>query len=123
LAAVKSVDVVASSSSFQFKDEHVDVRTAGQALGVSFILEGSARIEDGKARVIAQLARSMDGVAVWSDSFDSELSSSLEAQKKIAQQVLANLPLLHTDGLEQNVACTPERFSPEPAVSVQTPGI
>lgn len=93
LASVASVDVVASSSSFQFKNEHVDVREAGRELGVPLILEGSVRIEDGHTRVIVQLARSADGVAVWSDSFDDTMTGSIKTQRAIAQKVMENLPL------------------------------
>ena len=93
LASVSSVDVVASSSTFQFKDEHVDVREAGRELGVAYIIEGSVRIEDGNTRVIAQLARSLDGVALWSESFDGKMNGILDTQKSIAQKVMENLPL------------------------------
>ena len=93
LAAVSSIDVLANSSSFQFKDEHFDVREVGKELGVPLILEGSVRMEDGNTRVIAQLARSKDGVAIWSDSFDYTMNGSLNTQKNIAQMVMANLPL------------------------------
>jgi TolB-like protein len=93
LAGVTSLDVVASSSTFQFKDQHVDVRTVGRELGVSLILEGSVRMEEGHARVIAQLARSEDGVVVWSDSFDDTMNGSLATQNSIAQKVMETLPL------------------------------
>lgn len=93
LAAAPHVDVVASSSSFQFMGEHVDVREVGRDLGVPLILEGSVRIEDGQTRVIAQLARSVDGVALWSDSFEDEMNGSINTQKSIAQKVMDNLPL------------------------------
>jgi len=93
LTSVESVDVMASSSAMQFRDEPVDVREAGRELGVPLILEGSVRIEEGHTRVIAQLARAEDGVAVWSDSFEDEMNGSLNTQKSIAQKVKTNLPL------------------------------
>ena len=97
LASVASVDVVASSSTFQFKDQHVDVREAGRELGAAFIIEGSVRMEDGNTRVIAQLARSVDGVALWSESFDCVINGILDTQKAIAQKVIENLPLTAMD--------------------------
>jgi len=97
LASVTSVDVVASSSAFQFRDEPVDVREAGRQLGVPLILEGSVRMEEGHTRVIAQLARSQDGVAVWSDSFDDDMNGSLNTQRNIAQKVMENLQLAGYD--------------------------
>ena len=93
LAAVESVDVVANNSTFQYKDEPIDVRAVGKELGVRLILEGSVRMEDGNTRVIAQLARSSDGVAVWSGSFDDRLNGSLDTQKSIAKRVMETLPL------------------------------
>jgi len=93
LASMPSVNVVASSSAFQFRDEHVDVREVGRELGVGLILEGSVRVERGQARVIAQLARSEDGVAIWSDSFDGRINGSLNTQQSIARKVLEGLPL------------------------------
>ena len=93
LASRPAVDVVASSSSFQFKDEPVDVRTAGKELGVPLILEGSVRVEKGNTRVVVQLARTEDGVAVWSDSFDSKMSGSLDTQRTVARKVMNSLPL------------------------------
>ena len=99
LAAATSVDVVASSSSFQFKDEPVDVREVGKDLGVLLVLEGSVRVEEGHTRVIAQLARSIDGVAFWSDSFEGEMNGSINSQKSIAQKVMDGLPLDSCAGL------------------------
>ena len=82
LASMAVIDVIASRSAFQFKDEHCDVREVGRELGVPLVLEGSVRMEEGHTRVIAQLARSNDGVAVWSDSFDDQMNGSLNTQKK-----------------------------------------
>ncbi len=102
LASVAGVDVVASSSTFQFKDEPVDVREVGRELGVSLVLEGSVRMEDGQTRVIAQLARCNDGVAVWSDSFDNTMNGSLNTQKSIAQKVMDTLPLVGSEVLARS---------------------
>ena len=93
LAAHTAVDVVANSSTFQFKDVRVDVREVGRELGAPLILEGSVRMEDGQTRIIAQLARSEDGVAVWSHSFEDTMHGSLDTQKSIAERVMQNLPL------------------------------
>jgi adenylate cyclase len=93
LAAVPCLNVVASSSAFQFRNEHFDVREVGRELGVPLILEGSVRMERGQTRVTAQLARSEDGVAIWSDSFDAKVNGSLNTQRAMARRVLGRLPL------------------------------
>ena len=93
LAAVPSVEVVVNSSTFQYKDDAVDVREVGRDLGVPLVLKGSVRMEDGQIRVITQLARCSDGVAVWSGSFDDNFNGSLDTQKIIAQKVMETMPL------------------------------
>ena len=93
LTAGECIDVVANSSTFQYKDEAIDVRQVGTDLGVPLILKGSVRMEEGHTRVIAQLARCSDGVAVWSGSFDDEFNGSLDTQKNIAQKVMDTMPL------------------------------
>ncbi len=111
LAAVPSVNVVASSSAFQFKDEHFDVRDVGRELGVLLILEGSVRVERGQARVTAQLARSADGVAIWSHSFDGKINGSLSTQRVMARKVLERLPVgkLTVVGPEEQRSTIPAR--------------
>jgi TolB-like protein len=93
LANAPDVDVVASASGLQFKDECADVRAVGRELGVPFILAGSVRKEGGHTRVTAQLARAEDGVAIWSDTIDTHTKGSLNTQRLIAQRVIGNLPL------------------------------
>jgi TolB-like protein len=92
LASESSVDVVASSSAFLFKDKSVDVREVGAELGVQMILEGSVRMEDTHTRVMVRLARVNDGIAVWSDSFDAEVEGALNTQQSVADKVMASLP-------------------------------
>jgi TolB-like protein len=97
LAAKPAVSVVASSSVFQFKDKPVDVREAGEELGVQMILEGSVRMEDDQTRVMVRLARVSDGIAVWSDSFDTKLDGSLNTQQDVARKIIESLPELNVE--------------------------
>ncbi len=94
LAAVPSVDVVARSSAFQFKDEPVDVRTVGRELGVDLVLEGSVKSENEGLRVTAQLAKTRDGFALWAESYtyDAGVESTLPL-KDVVSDIVKTLPL------------------------------
>ena len=94
MAAEPAVNVVASSSAFQFKDKPVDVREAGEELGVQMILEGSVRMEDNQTRVLVRLARVNDGIAIWSDSFDAQVDGALSTQQSVAHKVMESLPVV-----------------------------
>ena len=93
LATNHAVHVIASNSSFQFKDQSVDVRIAGAQLGVARILEGSVRMEDDQTRVTARLARVDDGIVIWSNSFNATIEGALSTQQLIASEVVESLPL------------------------------
>ena len=92
LAAAPTVNVVASNSAFQFKDKPVDIREAGEELGVQMILEGSVRMENEKTRIMARLARVEDGIAIWSDSFDAKVDGALSTQQGVARKIVASMP-------------------------------
>jgi TolB-like protein len=93
LAAGAAVKVVASSSASQFRDESADVRQVGKELGVPLVLGGSVRMERGRARVTAQLARAGDGLAVWADTFDGRVNGALNTQRLMAKKVIDSMPL------------------------------
>ena len=93
LALEPKVNVVAGSSAFQYKDRSVDVRMAGEELGVEMILEGSVRMEDDHARVAVRLARVNDGIAIWSNSLNATVDGALSTQQAVAGQIIESLPL------------------------------
>ena len=92
LAVEPSINVVASNSAFQFKDKPVDIREAGEELGVQMILEGSVRMENDQTRVMVRLARVNDGIAIWSDSFDAKVDGALNTQQGVARKIIESLP-------------------------------
>src|SRR5215475_5186226 len=51
LTGVPGIDVVARSSSFQFKQPNHDVKAAGAALNASHVVQGSARLTPERVRL------------------------------------------------------------------------
>ncbi len=91
LAQVSDLRVAARTSSFQFRDQSVDVRDIGTQLNVSSVLEGSVQKAGNKIRVTAQLINVDDGYHLWSGNFDRELDDIFAIQDEIANEVVAAL--------------------------------
>ena len=97
LARIEGMQVVGRTSSFQFKDKNTDLRAIGEALGVGAVLEGSVRREGGRARITAQLVRTVDGIHLWSKTYDRDVKDSLAVQTDIAEQVAGALDVVLDD--------------------------
>lgn len=84
LTSIKGLKVIARTSSFAFKNKHVDVRTIGNQLGVSTVLEGSVRRSKNRIRITAQLVSTIDGTHIWSKSFDRDLEDIFALQDEVS---------------------------------------
>ena len=91
LARVKDLKVAGRTSSFSFKGRNKDLRTIGEALGVTHILEGSVRKARAHVRITAQLIKADDGFHLWSDTYDRELTDIFAIQDEIAQAIFDQL--------------------------------
>lgn len=91
LAQMADLKVVARTSAFAFKGEHVDVREIARALGVEAVLEGSVRRVGGELRVTAQLIDAATGYHLWSGSFDRSIGDALAIQHEIAASIVATI--------------------------------
>src|SRR4029453_15298881 len=68
-----------------------DVREIGLALGVSHLLEGTARRSDGKVHVNAQLVDARTGADVWAEEYDRNLNEVFAIESDLAQSVANQL--------------------------------
>jgi len=91
LTKVEGLQVTARTSSFAFKGSQVDVRTIGQKLNVSTILEGSVRKSGEKVRITAQMINAINGYHFWSESYDGELNNIFELQDEISRKIANKL--------------------------------
>jgi TolB-like protein len=81
------LQVIARTSSFQFKGKSEDVRSIARQLGVMYVLEGSVRKGREQLRITAQLIRALDGTHLWSQSYDRNLVDVFAVQDEIADKV------------------------------------
>jgi serine/threonine-protein kinase len=91
LAQINGLKVIGRSSSFRFKDRHEEPKAIGEKLGVSTLLEGTVRKQDGRVRIVAELVNAADGIALWTRTFDRELKDIFTVQQEIARAVAESL--------------------------------
>ena len=93
LAQVPGLKVMARTSSFSFKGKNQDVKSIGEQLNVSHILEGSVRRSENKLRIIAQLINIADGSQMFSETFDRELKDIFDIQEEISANILETIKI------------------------------
>ncbi len=83
--------VIARHSTFKYKGQPVDVRDVGRDLGVGYVLEGSVRKAGDMIRVTGQLIDAADGMHLFSDTYDRDLSAQniFDVQDDISDHIVA----------------------------------
>jgi adenylate cyclase len=89
LSRFSGIKVIARNSSFQLRDQGLDVREVGQKLGAQYVLEGSVRRAGNQLRVTVQLLDTEDGSQVWADAYDRdvEIAALFEVQDAITSEI------------------------------------
>jgi adenylate cyclase len=88
LSRVRQFFVIARNSTFTYKGKATDVRSVGNELGVTYVLEGSVRKHRERVRVTAQLVDAGTGHHIWVDRFDGELTDIFDLQDQVTSRVI-----------------------------------
>ncbi|ANL10284.1 adenylate cyclase 3 [Rhizobium sp. N113] len=91
LSKASGLFVIASHSSFAFKDRSADIRSIARELGVRYVLEGSARRASGRIRVNAQLIDAHDGGHLWAERFDGGVDDVFLVQDEVTAKIVKAL--------------------------------
>ena len=90
LSSIGALHVLASNSSFPFRDSVEGPKSISDKLGVRYLLQGSVRRDADFVRVTARLVDET-GFQVWSEIFDRELESIFVIQTEIASRVASHV--------------------------------
>lgn len=105
LSSNRHLSVPARTSVFAFKGQSVDIRQISEALGARYIVEGSVRKMNQRARVTVQLIAAESGEHIWAKKFDLGLEELVESPddivEKIAGSVFAQLTWAEADRAER----------------------
>ena len=91
LTRLPRLRVAARTSSFSFKSKSADLRSVGEQLNVSTVLEGSVRRVCRRLRITAQLNDVAAGHHLWSERYDRELTDIFAIQDEIATAIAGKL--------------------------------
>jgi tetratricopeptide (TPR) repeat protein len=93
LTKIPELRVIGRTSSFSFKGRPDDLRSIGEKLGASYVVEGSVRRSINRIRVAAQLIDAHSGTHLWSEAYDREFGEILALQDQIASGIARALQL------------------------------
>jgi TolB-like protein len=88
LSRVRWLFVIARNSSFAYKGRSVDIKDAGAALGVRYVLEGSVRRSANRVRITGQLVDASTRAHLWADRFDGALDDIFDLQDQVTSRVV-----------------------------------
>jgi TolB-like protein len=91
LAKIADLRVVARTSAFQFKGQSRDIQAIGQQLHATHLIEGSVRKAGNRVRISAELVQADNGIQVWSENYDRDLTDVFAIQEDIAHAIAASL--------------------------------
>lgn len=91
LASWRWFPIIAYASSKQIDGGEVDIALAGRNLGAKYIVTGSLRRDQHKARLNVNLWETDASILIWADAIEFELQLTLAMQDKIAKQIVSHI--------------------------------
>ena len=88
LSRIPGLNVASRTSAFAFKGKEQDVRSIGQRLQVTHVLEGSVRKSGERLRITVQLTAVRDGYQLWTQRYDRDFTDVFAIQDDIARSVV-----------------------------------
>jgi eukaryotic-like serine/threonine-protein kinase len=103
LTPLKGLRVAARTSAFSFKGKSDDLRTIGEKLNVTTVLEGSVRRAGDRVRITVQLNDVTNGFQLWSERYDRELKDIFDVQDEIAKAIAERLRVTLAGGKDDRL--------------------
>ena len=83
--------VVSRASSLQLKGTTKGMREIGQALGIRYVLTGSARKAGNALRITAQLTDTTTDEQLWADKFSGTMDDVFDVQERVSRAIVSAL--------------------------------
>ena len=87
LNRLEGATVLPTGSVFRYTNREKNTTAIAHDLGVDAVLDGTVQRDGDRIRVTAQLIRSSDGKALWSQSFDESYKDLFSLQDSISEQM------------------------------------
>lgn len=103
LSKLSNLTVITHASALSLSTRHADTPSIADALGVRYLLSGSARLNDDQLRVNVQLIDRHNNV-IWAESYDRKLQNLFEVQDDITASIVDALSIALTEEEKQRQA-------------------
>lgn len=87
LSKVSGLKVTSRTSVMRYKTVEHDLRTVGEELGVTTVVEGSVRRAANRVRIAARLIAVDSDQQLWGEVYDRELEDVFAVQSEVSQEV------------------------------------
>src|SRR6266851_7200920 len=112
LSGLRELIVISRNSALAYGRRQSDPREIGRALGVRYVMTGSARRSAGSLRISVHLADALSGAALWSDTSEVPLGDLFDVQDHIVRRIVAGIaPHVRTAELQRAMRKRPESFT------------
>jgi adenylate cyclase len=91
LSKISGLSVIARNSVFTYKGKSAEVQEVSRRFNVATVLEGSVRKAGQRVRITAQLINGKDGVHLWADRYDRDLTDIFAIQDEITHTIVDQL--------------------------------
>lgn len=112
LSRFHSLFVIASGTSFSYRDKAVDAKQVGRELGVRYVLEGSIRKAGDDLRVTVRLIDAAAGDQVWAERYDRTIADVFRVQDEVTRTIVATVVgRVRSDGIKHARRKTTENLT------------
>ena len=87
LSKFEGLRVIGRTSSFRFRDSKEDARSIGAKLGVAYLLAGSVQRAENTVRIRAEVVRTDDGSAIWTNLYDKPYGDLFALQDELTRAI------------------------------------
>jgi len=103
LSQISSLKVTSRTSAMRFKGSGRSLPDIARTLGVDAIVEGSVTRSGNRVRISAQLIPATTDAAIWSRSYEREVSDLLKLQADVAQAIAGEIKAKLTSSEQQRL--------------------
>ena len=111
LARIPELRVAGRTSAFSFKDKPATIPEIGEALGVSYIVQGSVRTASDRIRITVQFIEAASDTQLFSKNYDRDFDDIFDIQDEVAASVVAELQISLLDGVPLAKRADPRAFA------------
>lgn len=112
LGNLRSLSVRPTSAIRKYNGIEIDPVKAGKELAVEAVMEGSVNQDGNKLRITVQLVRVSDGLSLWSEKFEAEVTDLLSIEDtistRVAQRLMKEVSAEERSRITKNYTADPE---------------